>query len=263
MRGLTLLFLAALAMGPHPVSAQPAPRLLGLTAEGGDFRADLSDGTHLRGAQLVGAVLRFEGAALRIDSARRDTETPLPGGGVAQDVWLFGMSVRAEGAEEWAPYCGVDPQGERLAMPYPAADGSLRLTCSAGAIGKCIRFGYRPWASLPDGRSLAPFHATCSNLVRAAYGEPERGWTRDGMRIDIYDRVGIQYPSNDPTDSFEAGWTPAGAVCLAHTRVPENGGVAEVVAAHPRLAAMAGPERCTEASAAGQGALLFNRSPRR
>jgi len=31
-----------------PAAAQP--RLLGLTAEGGDFRADLSDGTHLRGA---------------------------------------------------------------------------------------------------------------------------------------------------------------------------------------------------------------------
>ena len=261
MRRLALLLIAALAFAPHPAEAQP--RLLGFTAEGGDFRADLSDGTHLRGADLVGAVLRFEGAALRIDSARRDTHTPLPGGGAAQDVWLFGISVRAEGTEAWGPYCGVDPRGERLAMPYPSPDGALRLTCSAGAIGKCIRFGYRPWASLPDGRPLAPFHAACSNLVRAAYGDPERGWTRDGMRIDIYDRIGIQAPANDPIDSFEAGWTPAGAVCVAHTRVAENGGLAEVVAAHPRLAGLVGPDRCTEAVAAAAGAMLFNRSPRR
>jgi hypothetical protein len=255
MRRLLTLLLIALAT---PAAAQP--RLLGLVAEGGDFRADLSDGTHLRGADLVGAVLRFDGAELRIDTARRDSTVPQAGGGFAQDVWLFGMSARAAGTAEWAPYCNRDPQGESLAMPYPATDGSLLLTCSAGAIGKCIRFGYRPWARLPDGAPLAPFHAACSNLVRAAYGEPERGWTRDGMRIDIYDRVGIQRADNDPTDAFEAGWTPSGAVCVAHTRVPENGGLAEVVAAYPRLAGLVGPAACTDDRAAALGAILFNRS---
>ncbi len=259
-----LLPLLALLLAT-PALAQP--RLLGLRAEGGDFRADLSDGTHLRGAALVGAVLRFEGMELRIDTARRDDAPPLPGGGRATDVWLFGLSARASGGgaagAEWQPYCRPDPQGESLAMPYPAEDGSLRLTCSAGAIGKCIRFGYRPWASLPDGRPLAPFHAACSNLVRAAYGTPERGWTRDGMRIDLYDHVGIQAPDNAPEDAFEAGWTPEGATCVAHVRVPENGDLAAVAAAHPRLAGRTGPVACTEATARAAGAILFNRSPER
>jgi hypothetical protein len=257
MRRLLPLLLLALAT---PAAAQP--RLLGLVAEGGDFRADLSDGTHLSGADLVGAVLRFDGAELRIDSARRDTTVPQAGGGVAQDVWLFGMSARAAGGGDWAPYCNRDPQGESLAMPYPAPDGSLLLTCSAGAIGKCIRFGYRPWARLPDGRPLAPFHAACTNMVRAAYGGPERAWTRDGMRIDVYDREAIQAPDNDPSDAFEAGWTPEGAVCLAHMRVPEHGTLAEVAAAHPLLAGRTGPEACSEERAAALGALIFNRSRR-
>jgi len=199
---------------------------------------------------------------LRIDTARRDAEAPLPGGGHASDVWLFGMSARAALGGAWQPYCSPDPQGESLAMPYPGEDGSLRLTCSSGAIGKCIRFGYRLWAHLPDGRPLAPFHAACVNMVRAAYGGPERAWTRDGMAIDLYDHVGIQDPANDPGQEFEAGWTPEGAACLAHVRVPENGALADVLAAHPRLAGRSGPDACTEAAAAAQGALLFNRSRR-
>lgn len=260
MRRAVLLLLPLLAL---PAAAQP--RLLALVAEGGDFRADLSDGSHLRGADLVGAVLQFGGADLRIDTARRDTTVPAPGGGRAGDVWLFGVSTRA-GDGAWQPWCSRDPQGESLAMPYPAPDGSLAMTCSAGAIGKCIRFGYRPWASLPDGRALAPYHAACVNMVRAAYGGPAdgesgRAWTRDGMRIDIHDRIGIQAADNDPADAFEAGWAPGGATCLAHVRVPENGTLAAVLAAHPRLAALSGPA-CTEDSAAAAGALVFNRSRR-
>ncbi|WP_203072514.1 ADYC domain-containing protein [Falsiroseomonas ponticola] len=254
--------LALLLLLAGPAQAQDRPRLLGLVAEGGDFRADLSDGTHLRGADLVGAVLHLAGAELRIDSARRDATVPRAG-----DVWLFGISARAQGGG-WQPLCAPDPAGESLAMPYPGEDGALRLTCSAGAIGKCIRFGYRPWASLPDGRPLAPFHAACTNMVRAAYGGPAEGeaggaWTRNGMRIDVFDEVGIQSPDNDPGDAFEAGWRPDGAACLAHVRVPENGDLAAVLAAHPRLAALSGPAVCTREAAAAAGALVFNRSPRR
>ena len=256
---LLLPLVAAPGLAAEPAPDAPAPRLVRLVAEGGDFRADLSDGQVLRGADLVGAVLRFEGAELRLDAARRDDRVLLPGGGRAGDVWLFGASVRAPGGE-WQPYCSRDPEGERLAMPWPGPEGALRLTCSAGAIGKCIRFGYRPWASLPDGRPLAPFHAACVHLLRAAYGGTDRAWTRDGTRIDIYDRAGIQAPDNDPAHAFEAGWTAAGATCVAHPRVPAEGGLAELVAAVPRLAGHVGPEACTEAAAAAAGALLFNRS---
>lgn len=257
MRALALLLLLA-----TPALAQSPPRLLGLTAEGGDFRADLSDGWVLRGADLVGAILRFEGLELGIDAARRDEAVPTATPGAkAADVWLFRLSARQQGGD-WGEFCEPDPRGERLGMPWQGPDGALRLTCSAGGVGKCIRFGYRPWASLPDGRSLAPFHAASVNLLRAAYGDPERAWTRDGTSVDIYDHVGIQLADNDPSHSFEAGWAPEGAVCLAHPRVPENGGLAEITAQAPRLAGLAGPEACTEDRAAALGALVFNRSLR-
>ena len=97
-------------------------------------------------------------------------------------------------------------------------------------------------------------------MLRAAYGGAERAWTRDGMSIDIDDRVGIQDPANDPGQRFEAGWMPEGAVCVAHVRVPENGALADVLAAHPRLAGLTGPELRTEDRATALGALVVNRS---
>jgi hypothetical protein len=168
------------------------------------------------------------------------------------------MSVRASGGE-WGEFCGADPQGEHLGMVYPGEDSMLRLTCSGGAIGKCIRFGCRPWARSAAGVPLAPYHAACVNLIRAAYGGPEHAWTRNGMRIDVYDHIGIQHPANEPDVAFEAGWTPAGAVCVAHVRVPQNGSLAEVAATAPSLAGLTGAD-CTEDRAVSLGALVLNRS---
>lgn len=255
IRALTLagLLLAA------PALAQ-AQSLRGFGAEGGDFRAELSDGRVLRGADLVGAALNMtEGGTpftLRIESAEPDR------GGFAPDVWLFRLTVAGpDGARR--EYCSPDPEGRSLAIPYPAPGEPLgfTLTCTSGGIGKCMRAGYRPWAMAPDGvTSLAPYHAACVNLFRGAYGGPERAWTRNGMRIDVYDNIGIQPAGNETDQAFEAGWTPEGAVCLAHPRVPENGSLAEIAAAIPRLAGRTGPDFCTEERAAGLGALVFNRS---
>jgi hypothetical protein len=81
---------------------------------------------------------------------------------------------------------------------------------------------------------------------------------RSGMRIDVYDHVGVQRPEEDR--AFEADWTPAGVGCIAHAGVPENGSLVAIAAAHPRLAGRTGPEACTEESATAVGALIFNRA---
>jgi hypothetical protein len=233
----------------QPAQTQPTPGLAGFGAEGGDFRATLTDGRILRGADLVGAALNLtqdgQPLALRIDAAERDADQP--------DVWLFTLTT--PGGQN---YCMPDPDGRSLAIPYPEAGGGFGLTCSSGATGKCIRFGYRPWAMSGDGEvSLAPFHAACVNMLRAAYAGPEHAWTRDGMRIDVYDRIGIQAPANDAGQEFEAGWNAAGAVCVAHPRVPENGGLVAIAAEAPGLPLGAA---CTEGVAQARGALVFNRS---
>ncbi|MBY0337146.1 MAG: hypothetical protein K2X11_11060 [Acetobacteraceae bacterium] len=251
MRWLAL----ALLMSAAPAWAQSPLRHFG--ADGGDFRAELQDGTVLRGRDLVGATLSLtvdgQPLTLRIEDAEPDA------GSRAPDVWLFTLSVLApDGTRQ--DLCTPDPEGRRLAIPYSDGSGGLSLTCSSGGVGKCMRMGYRPWAVAPDGRTrLAPYHAACVNLLRGAYGG-DHAWTRDGTAVDIYDRIGVQAPDNDPAQAFEAGWDAAGAVCLAHPRVPENGGLLAIAATAPRLAGRTGSGVCTEDAAAAWGALLFNRS---
>ncbi|QYU69948.1 hypothetical protein J4558_07445 [Leptolyngbya sp. 15MV] len=237
-----LLALLLLATG----AARAEPAVIALVAEGGELRAELPDGRRLGGGALIGSVLHYDGLDLRIETARHE----------AQDVWLYRVSARVQGGA-WQGFCAPDPDGESHGMVLPEP-GGFALTCSAGAVGKCIRQGYRPWATTPAGVALAPYHAACVNLLRAAYGG-EAAFTRDGMLVDVYDHIGLQQPTAEAALAFEAGWDAAGAVCLAHPRVPENGDLAAIVAAVPRLAGRTGAS-CDEARAASLGALLFNRS---
>jgi hypothetical protein len=245
-----LLAGAAHAQAPAPAAAPVRP--VALTAERGDLRLTLSDGRVMHGAELVGASLTIGGQQVRIAAAQPDPEDR------AGEVWLFDLRLPDD-----SRFCSPAPDGGQWAMPIPdaSAPAGFGLTCTSGAAGKCVRFGYAPWRMAPDSRtSLAPYHTACGNMLRGAYGGPERPWTRDGMRIDLYDHIGLQQPFNDPGQRFEAGWTPEGAVCVAHPRVPENGSLADIAAAHPQLAGRTGPVACTEEAARAAGALVFNRS---
>ena len=119
-----------------------------------------------------------------------------------------------------------------------------------------------PLAVAPDGRSLGSYHAARVNMLRGAHGGGERAFTRNGTAIDLFDRIGIQSPANDPGQDFEAGWDAAGAVCLAHPRIPEQGDIAVIMGHAPRLAGRTGPDACDPERAAALGALVFNRSAR-
>jgi hypothetical protein len=136
-----------------------------------------------------------------------------------------------------------------------AGPSDFTLTCASGATGKCVGLGYKP---LPEanGESLWDYHQACVRMMRADYGGDGSAHTRNGTRIDISDRLGIQLPEHDPGGlSFEAAWGPEGAACLRHTRVPEILSHNELARLYPRLAGDIGPN-CSEATPA----LLWNRS---
>lgn len=236
---LHILPLLSLPLLPMAASASSAP--MAVTAEGGDLRAELPDGRVLRGAELAGMVLPFQGAELRVDTARRDEAT------AAGDVWLFRLSVRG-GDGHWSETC----EGGAQAMVFPGPGGAVRLTCSNGAIGTCIRYGYRPWARTGEGVALAPYHRACVNLVRAAEDK--------GARIEVYDRIGIRRAAAAPSAVFEAGWTMEGPVCLARPDMQAKDSQTEVALAIMALTGRTGREGCTEDRAAALGALVFNRS---
>lgn len=258
-----LSFIAAASAAGLLVAAEPG--VIRLEAIGTTFRATLPDGTVKEGPDLVGTVLVFlkDGARLRVRIA---AVAPDP-----QDrtgaVFLHDFRL----ADTDAPLCDAAPDGQRTGFPLagrteaggrlmPAEPGAFELICASGAQGKCVRFGYHPWETTADGRSMRDLYDACVRMVRADYCGDGRGWTRDGMAIDIWDDAGIQVAEtrDDPHFSFEAGWTPDGAICVAHTRVPENITVDRLRETCPRFAAATA---CDEATAREAGAILYNRSP--
>jgi hypothetical protein len=246
-----------------------AAGLESIDVEGTQFVARLGDGRVLRSAELVGATLTIaaHGGALRLRIDAVEPDPTVPSG----EVLLHTLSYQTSDGE-WRNLCDAGPDGRRQGFPLkgraradatlePAEAGVFELTCTGGAQGKCVRFGYAPWGKTKNGADMLPFYNACVRLVRADYSGDGRGTTRNGQRIDIYDDIGVQQKADDPKDVFEAGFTPAGAVCVNHARVAENVDLAALEKSAPRLAGRVG-ELCTEEFARRNGAVLFVRSPK-
>ena len=261
---IPIVAIAAILSGAFGVAAQTVVPL-SVEADGTEFKVILTDGRTLRSRDLVGATLviavKGQGIRVRIDAVERDPDAK------RGTVWLHTfLGQTADGA--WQNLCDAGPDGRRQGFPIagrPRADGMLEdaepgtfeLVCTSGAQGKCVRFGYPPTGA--DGARLRDTYNACIRMVRADYCGDGTATTKDGQEIDIYDDHGIQKPENMPVMDFEAGWTPAGAVCVRHVRVKENVSPEALVAACPRLKDLVGPV-CSEEAARRMGARLFNRS---
>lgn len=264
----------ALAIGAEGSSlAQTAPTLTGVAVEGTRFRVTLSDGRTLTSNQLVGATLTLAmgggTARVRIDAIERDPDDKTPNLSDADATWLHSFSVQqADG--RWSSLCTPGPDGRQQGFPVggvvtadgrlaPAAPDRFEVTCTSGAQGKCIRFGYRPWQTMADGRPMRDAYNACMRMVRADYGGDGQAYTLDGQSIDIYDHIGVQKADMDASQDFEAGWSPDGAVCVRHVRVKQNTSLEKLEAMYARLKGRTGAA-CTEAFARANGAVIFNRS---
>ncbi|MBI2882962.1 MAG: hypothetical protein HYY11_03485 [Candidatus Methylomirabilis oxyfera] len=259
-----LVTFIVLGGGVMQASAQGQPVAASIDLEGTGFHVTLPDGRVLRSPELVGAVLGLRsGLRVRIDAVEQDRDHR------GRPLWLHTLSAeQVDGT--WQNLCRVGPDGRRAGFAVPGhqtADGRLaeagpgvfELTCTGGALAKCVRFGYAPWGLRPDGGAMRDLFNACVRMVRADYGGDGWGSTRDGMLIDIYDVWEIRTPDRLEEHEFEAGWTPNGAVCVHHVRVKENVSLDHLVQRYPRLSDRTGPV-CTEEFARSQGALLFNRS---
>ncbi|MBG0810240.1 hypothetical protein IY145_12710 [Methylosinus sp. H3A] len=245
-----------------------------LDVQGTQFEARLSDGRVLHSPDLVGATLTVAKGAgamkIRIDAVERDPGDLQRAVPPSEAVMLHSLSFQGPDGE-WKNLCDPGPDGRRQGFPIPgrakgdgtigaAEPGVFELTCTGGAQGKCVRFGYRPWEKREDGTSMRDVYNACVRLVRADYSGDGKGTTRNGQPIDLYDFLGVQTPGNDPGHDFEAGFSPAGAVCVRHVRVKENTSLEALEAQTPRLKGRTG-DICTEEFARANGAVLFVRSP--
>ena len=250
---------------PFLISCAGAPPGQGLLVEGTSFRLKLGE-QQLGSSDLVGAILHseFEGRSVRvrIDAVERDPAQ------AKHTVWLHTLSV-LQGDGSWKNLCTPGPDGRTQGFPLAGtsrANGtfdshagvSFEWVCTSGAQGKCVRYGYLPWAAAPDGTPLAKVHDACVLMLRADYGAANEPATRDGVAVGITDRWGlrpVEVPAGE--DWFEAGWDAEGAVCVRRLRLRGGVTLAELEARVPRLKGRTGTV-CTPEFARGLGALVFN-----
>lgn len=218
--------MVAMALAPSP------PRLVTARLEGQTFVGASSEG-ELRGAQLIGAQFTIRGTRLLVVDLRNDDQSGLE---------LFRLR-RVD--EEEHEYCLPDPDGERWALVVDEGNG-LEFTCTAGARGKCTRWGY--------GTDRRDLHDACIRMVRADYLGDGLSHTVAGTRIRYCDRVGI-HPCPADLRHLEAAWAPTGAVCVASPRVPALASLSELHRAAPNLPL---GDACSYATASSDSrALLF------
>lgn len=211
-----------------PVAKRAGTGSLRVTAEETRLRVELPDGRVLEQKDLVGVILtaRDESnamARIRIDKVVTDPTNP--------DLTMYETSSEDPATKAFGPFCTPGPDGLKLAFPLAGIwtpDGRhlpsathFNMTCTSGAIGKCVRFGYRPWAKR-DGTALWDYHQACVRMMRADYCGDGNPFTRNGTLINLDDTLGIQKADPGEPSTFEAGWGPNGALCVHHPRIPEN-----------------------------------------
>jgi ADYC domain len=260
--------LAALAIVSVLSGAGSPPPSGHIQAEGTEFRVTLPSGRVLSGAQLVGTVLTITGSdgeqqQVRIDAIEPDPTDP------DGDVWLHTLSVQDPDTKKWGNLCAPGPDGVAKGFPlggrwtkdgrHVPDENALALICTGGAIGKCVRWGYKPWRRGSGGEALWEYHQACVRMVRADYGGDGTGHTRDGTPIDVFDRMGMLKPAPDPGRlSFEAAWGPDGAICVRKPRIAELASLQELEQRYPALRGHTGDVCHEDRNEAG--ALILNRS---
>ena len=81
-----------------------------------------------------------------------------------------------------------------------------------------MHLGCRPWRNIADGTKLRDYHETCTRLPRADYCGSGTPHIRDGVAIDLYDKIGIQHADAGAGMTLEASWSSRGALCVRHVQ---------------------------------------------
>jgi hypothetical protein len=107
----------------------------------------------------------------------------------------------------WNREAGVAGGGEKIPDPDVVTFACEQI----GALGKCVGFGYRPWATA-GGVGLERHHQTCVRAIRNDYCGDGTPHTVDGNLINLYDDLGVL--DDETAWLSEAEWDEDGARCI-------------------------------------------------
>jgi hypothetical protein len=114
--------------------------------------------------------------------------------------------------------------GHQDAARFTSEAGAFTIACTVGALSKCTRWGYKPWARAysPSGgwEALAPYHQACVRGARADVCGNGLAHTRNGGRIDIHDRAGFILPAGAAGEFIaEGAYGENGPACVAQWKL--------------------------------------------
>lgn len=181
----------------------------------------------LKGAAVKGAVFtsvdnQGRSLQLKIQDVEIDPKDPL------REIYLYTIVYQDPASSNWQNLCQPDRDQVAKALPLSGQwdakgnyqNNGITLACTNGVLAKCVRWGYKPWKT-EQGYSLRDFLQACTRMVRADYCGKGTAHTQEGIRIDVYDRLGIQKRAEHTGMVFEAAWGPNGAIAINRTRFPE------------------------------------------
>jgi hypothetical protein len=227
-------------------------------ANGMDLLLKLSDGQVLRGRSLLGMTLVVHKGS--IDTEIRIDGIAYEGRVRGISATFYTMSFKDPETAAYRNLCEADAEGDRAAFAFPDGAGGFSLTCTSGAEGKCILFGYFPWQE-NTGIPMRDLHRACTYMIRADYGGDNHPTAKNGTPINIFDRFGIQNPGHASGMEFEAAWGASGAICVSHPRIADNITLENLAQRYPELRGRLGPHVCyEEIMHSDPRALVFNES---
>jgi hypothetical protein len=187
--------------------------LNGISLEGTLLQGISHDGRIVSGADFVGA--RLTGVL----SDARTIELTVTGFAREGDLAYYVLEAGGQ------PICPARGRGVFVLGAWDSAGGrhdtmaigghefSVSYSCTEGAIGKCVVWGYDP------SKVGADLHQSCTRMVRADYCGTGVSFTKDGTLIDVFDTRGVQQPTaGDASLAFEAAWITSGAACVNRPR---------------------------------------------
>jgi ADYC domain len=154
-------------------------------------------GTSLAGAHIFAATdgVQLVDVEYRIVSVQPELAQDDPTN--SGNTFLYRIEQFA--TDTWVDACDPDEAGRSAAIPVAMTwdDAGTRAPsahhftfgCTSAAIGKCYRWGYRPWLTGYGGANFSDLHQTCTRAARADYCGDGRSFTEDGTSINIWDRL--------------------------------------------------------------------------